>query len=571
MGLMSRSEPGLGLSLKGTLVGLFGLLALIACAQGLLSIAKLSSIRSQLAAVAGSQVPSVLAINALRGDVDQVRIKQYRFVTASAEPGRRAENLNQYRAAVDRVDAARKRYAPVIATPEEGAIFRAFEAGWATYLETSRRLETLMEAGRLPDALELLVSQQSVAGYIAARENLDRAAVLNERRVQAGADASATDVDWARNVAYGAVALALAAALAAAVFGLNRITRPITEMTRTMGLLAAGDATVETPYRTRRDEIGAMAAAVQVFKENLISSRALEEETALARAGAEAQRKAAMREMADGFERAVSGIVGSVGAAAAQLQATAQGMASTASQTAGQSSAVAAAAEEAATNVQTVAAAAEQLGASVQEIGRQVDGSAAMAGAAVDEASQTAVLVQDLSGAAAKIGDVVAMITTIAGQTNLLALNATIEAARAGEAGRGFAVVASEVKELANQTARATGEIADQIGRIQASTGKAVGAIGDITGRIREISGVATSIAAAVEQQGAATQEIVRNVAQAATGTGQVTANITSVAHAAEQTGTAARDVLAAAAGLSSQSEQLRGEVQRFLDTVRAA
>ena len=218
-----------------------------------------------------------------------------------------------------------------------------------------------------------------------------------------------------------------------------------------------------------------------------------------------------------------------------------------------------------------MAAAAEELGASVSEISRQVDGSAELARRAVSEANRTADLVQALDGSVSRIGDVVVLISQIAGQTNLLALNATIEAARAGEAGRGFAVVAAEVKELANQTARATDEIGRQIGLIQGATGEAVSAIGDITARIREIDVVATSIAAAVEQQGAATQEIVRNVAEASSGTSEVTANIGGVAQASEETGAAASQVLSAAAELSRQADRLGSDVARFLATVRAA
>ncbi|MCJ2131334.1 methyl-accepting chemotaxis protein [Methylobacterium sp. E-045] len=349
------------------------------------------------------------------------------------------------------------------------------------------------------------------------------------------------------------------------------VLAPLAAITGMMQRLAAGDATQPVPGAGRRDEIGHMAASVEVFKDNLIRTRRLEEETALARASAEEQRKAGMRQMADGFERAVGSIIGMVSSSATELQATAQQMTATASETASQSNTVAAAAEEAAVNVNTVAAAAEELGSSVQEIGRQVAGSTELAQRAVHEADQTGTMVQELSIAVSRIGDVVALISGIASQTNLLALNATIEAARAGAAGKGFAVVASEVKALAEQTAKATSEISGQIAQIQASTGQAVSSIAGITGRIREIDGVAASIAAAVEEQGAATQEIVRNVAQAAQGAGEVTHNIAGVAVATGETGAAASQVLGAASELSRQSEHLSSEVGRFLATVRAA
>ncbi|WP_232631583.1 methyl-accepting chemotaxis protein [Methylobacterium sp. Leaf118] len=558
-------------SLKAALAGSFSLLAVVAAIQGGLSIAKLSAINGEVRAIADNWLPSVGLIGDISTATRDERVKTYRYVATSDTPQLLTDNEKSVRASQKALADLRKAYEPLIASPEERAVYERFSATWATYMRQVEEIVGLMQAGRRAEALTLLAGADTLKLAQDSTKALQENLALNKRGAKDSVDHAVGSADSATLTAWIAMAVTLLSALLAALFGWLGISRPIEGMTGAMGRLAAGDATIAVPGRGRSDEIGAMSAAVQVFKENLIRARALEEETALARAGAEAQRKAAARDMADAFERAVGGVVGGLSAAATELQATAQQMTATAAQTANQSGTVAAAAQEAATNVGTVAAAAEQLGASVQEIGRQVDGSAAMAQAAVSEAGQTAALVRDLSDAASRIGDVVAMIATIAGQTNLLALNATIEAARAGEAGRGFAVVAAEVKELANQTARATDEISSQIGRIQASTGQAVQAIDGIAGRIREISGVATSIAAAVEEQGAATQEIVRNVAQAAGGTGAVTANIAGVAQAAEETGAASAQVLASASELSRQSEHLGAEVARFLGDVRAA
>ncbi|WP_244748628.1 methyl-accepting chemotaxis protein [Methylobacterium indicum] len=367
----------------------------------------------------------------------------------------------------------------------------------------------------------------------------------------------------------------LAAALLLAVLGLlcivRGVLRPIRAMTRSMGDLAAGRLDAVVPGIDRRDEIGAMAAAVQVFKTTMIQSRRLEDEAAQARLSAEAQRLAGMRELADRLEATVGEVVDTVSTSATQLQATARSMTAVAARTTDESGAASGGAQAVSGRIDSVADAAGRLGQSVAEIGRRASASADLARTATDEAGRTAALVQELDGAVAKIGDVVGIIASIAGQTNLLALNATIEAARAGEAGRGFSVVAAEVKELANQTAKATDEISSQIARIQDSTAQAVSAIGGFGTRIREISSVTRSIAVAVEEQGAATRDIVHNASHAANGARVVTQTIDGVAATAGETGTAADHVLAAASALSHQSEDLRQGVSRFLERVRAA
>jgi methyl-accepting chemotaxis protein len=378
------------------------------------------------------------------------------------------------------------------------------------------------------------------------------------------------------------------------------ITRPLARLTAAMQSLAGGEKDEPAPFADRRDEVGHMSRAVEVFRLNMIEAerlqaaqreaehraaaeeqrRAEEKRAAEERAEAErreaeekaaAERRAAMLKLADEFESSVGGVIGMVTKAAGQMQDAAQTMSSTAEQTSHQSSAAASATEEATQNVQAVAGAAEELASTVQEIGRQIEESARIARSAVDEVEATNVKVQGLAEAAQKIGEVVNLINDIASQTNLLALNATIEAARAGDAGKGFAVVASEVKSLANQTAKATEEIAGQIGDIQSATSDAVSAIGTIGTTIGKVHEFATAIASAVEEQNAATAEIAGNATQAAAGTQEVSSNVSGVSQAAAATGAAATQVLSSARDLSCQSDVLRGAVDEFLKTIRAA
>ena len=349
------------------------------------------------------------------------------------------------------------------------------------------------------------------------------------------------------------------------------ISTALSAMVHAMIRLAGGDVTIAIPSLGRKDEVGEMAAAVQVFQANMIETERLRAEQSAAEQRQLQQRKTDMHKLADGFEGAVGEIIEIVSSAATELEASANALKTTAARSQELATVVAAASEEATTNVQSVASASEELTASVNEISRQVQESSQVAKDAVDQAQKTNHRVGELSKAASRIGDVVELINIIAGQTNLLALNATIEAARAGEAGRGFAVVASEVKALAEQTAKATGEIGQQIAGIQAATQESVGAIKEIGDTIGRMSEISSTIAAAVEEQGAATQEISRNIQHAAEGTSQVSSNIVNVQRGSSETGSASSQVLSAAQSLSIESNRLKLEVGKFLNSVRAA
>lgn len=348
------------------------------------------------------------------------------------------------------------------------------------------------------------------------------------------------------------------------------ISRPIAAITKSMRVLADGDKSVDIPGQDHGDEVGDMAKAVLIFKENMIKADELAERELL-EAKSREERGRKIEAMTSEFDTGVGELLQALSGSATEMEATASSMSNIADGTSQRATSVASAAEQASANVQTVATATEELSSSIQEISRQVSQSSAVASRAVGQANKTDTQVQGLAEAAQKIGEVVNLISDIAEQTNLLALNATIEAARAGDAGKGFAVVASEVKNLANQTARATEEISQQIGSIQAETREAVSAIQSITTTIGEINEITSTIASAVEEQGAATQEIARNVEQAATGTQEVTTNIVEVTTAAGETGSAATQVKGVSQDLNVKADQLKSQVERFLSDVRAA
>ncbi|HZH50239.1 MAG TPA: cache domain-containing protein [Microvirga sp.] len=377
------------------------------------------------------------------------------------------------------------------------------------------------------------------------------------------------------NAAYRSVFLAFVGVstviLVSIAFGLGRsISRPIGRLVENMSSLTRGDLDASIEGAERKDEIGTMARAVQVFKDALIAKRTADEQAAL-ELDAKMRRAQALDHLTKQFEANVSAMTQSLSAAAAEMEATAQSMTAIADQTTDQTVSVASAVQQTSANVQTVAAATEELSISIREIASQVAESSRIAGQAVEDAKRTDLTVQTLASTAEKIGNVIQLINNIASQTNLLALNATIEAARAGEAGKGFAVVAAEVKELASQTSKATEEISAQIAAIQQATGDSVGAIQGIVRTIGQMSQISTAIAAAMEEQGAATAEISRNVQEAAHGTDLVSGNIADVRQGAGETGAAAAQVLAAAQELAHHSASLGSEVDRFLSGVKAA
>ena len=479
----------------------------------------------------------------------------------------------------EKIDVIEKAYAEILGDAGAGV------ASIAVFNQAGARIAGADAADRTPrdlnDILRVAGAELDAGGVYSV---FDAHHLVIAQPILAGADRIGTlAVAWSTDglhaqvqqvllsgIAVGGGVLVLLIGLLTAALS-RSVSRPLGKMTGAMQRLAGGDHGIDVPALGRGDEIGDMARAVQVFKDNAIEMERMKAEQQAQERRVAEERRAAMLDLAAKFEASVGAMVDAVAAASTELQTTAGGMSSTAEESNRQATAVAAASEEASTNVQTVAAATEELSASVSEISRQVTQSAQIAGTAVTEAERTNVEVQGLAQAAQKIGEVIQLITDIAGQTNLLALNATIEAARAGEAGKGFAVVASEVKNLATQTAKATEEISAQIGAIQTATSGSVAAIAGIGGTIKKIDEIATAIAGSIEQQGAATREIASNIQQAAIGTAEVSSNIVGVTEAAQETGAAAGQVLTSAEELSLLANRLRGEVGRFLDQVRAA
>jgi methyl-accepting chemotaxis protein len=550
------------------------LLAAIAVGTTLLGIHAMSSMNDDTETMASA---AKRALQASRASTSIITLSSAEFQVA-LDP--RPENRAIVRKIVDeQMKLFNERFSDFSKTRDEKTIamlptIKETMAAYEKGLENTLRLATETKEVQLSDQVERLRASAMSSQIVATKLRSEMRTVAEQLggRVDHFAKLASDEYQaTSRQLMIIAAAGIIFGMLAGLLIGQFGIVKPVVLLKAVMEAFARNDLKAEVPGIERRDELGDMARTVEVFKKNgLEVERMRADQLATEKRNAE-HRRADMIKLADDFEGAVGEIIETVSSASTELEASAGTLTSTAVRSQELTTMVAGASEEASTNVQSVASATEEMSSSVNEISRQVQESARIASEAVDQARKTNDRVGELSKAAARIGDVVELINNIAGQTNLLALNATIEAARAGEAGRGFAVVASEVKALAEQTAKATGEIGQQITGIQAATQESVSAIKEISSTIEKLSEISSTIAAAVEQQGAATREISRNVQQAAHGTMQVSSNITDVQRGASETGSASSQVLSAAQSLSRDSNRLKLEVGKFLNSVRAA
>jgi methyl-accepting chemotaxis protein len=563
------------LSIRAKLTMAFATILLGTIALGLFAVQRLDGVSAAAADLRDNWLPSSRALGDTGRFAEQIRVQQQLQPLAVTPADRDAilatiqERTKRFRNQLEKYLATIQLDDPITII-EETRLAREMKDAWTGYEALSKKYQDLLDQGKPDQAVDFSLhnmrDQMSVF-----RKAVDAILDFQLRESVKVGDHGAALASSAHTLILVVLGLMAAVCVAVGALLVRGISMPIARMTSAMRRLADHDTSSEIPGVGRGDEIGSMAAAVLVFKENMIRTEGLASQQEQSKLAAAAAQKAAMNKTADAFQAKIGHLVSMLAAGATELEATARTMSGTAARANGQAVTVATAAEEASASVGTVAAAAEELSASITDISRRVAQSSNITGQAVADARRTDLTVRALAEGAEKIGHVVGLITGIAAQTNLLALNATIEAARAGDAGKGFAVVASEVKNLANQTAKATEEIGIQISQIQSATKEAVDAIRAITGTIEEVSAISMSISAAVEEQGAATAEIARNVQQTAQSTRDVSTNISGVTQAATDTGAAATQVLGAAGDLSRQAEQLSDEVETFVAEVRAA
>jgi methyl-accepting chemotaxis protein len=559
------------LSIRAKIIAVLSFMLVAMMGLGLLAVLGMKAINAETAEIDSNWLPSVRELADLRSGINSYRnLVRAHMLSETVEA--KADAEKRLKAATDKITATRRSYEKNISSAEERALYDAWSQQWDLYLAVAREVLVVSRdsVGKIPHDANTLNESKGIPLGQKSDAILNKDIEFNNKGAAAAAR-SATDT---YNSAFKLVILILGASvvigIAVGIYLIRDVSRGIASIVTPMQVLGQGDLSAVVPHQGEKNEIGSMADALQVFKQALIAKKEADE--AVARdAEVKIQRGHRVDTITLQFESLIGELVGSLSSSSNELETSAGTLSATAERSQELTTIVAAASEEASTNVQSVASATEEMSSSINEISRQVQESARIANDAVDQARKTNDSVSELSKAAARIGDVVELINTIAGQTNLLALNATIEAARAGESGRGFAVVASEVKALAEQTAKATGEIGQQITGIQTATGDSVAAIKEIGVTIGRMSEIASTIASAVEEQGAATQEISRNVQQAANGTQQVSSNITDVQRGASETGTASTQVLTAARTLSTDSDRLKHEVGKFLESLRAA
>ncbi|MDA9525539.1 chemotaxis protein [Bradyrhizobium sp. CCBAU 11434] len=554
-------------SLKARLVSLVGVLSLFMVIVGSAGLIGMSQVNRHAQSIYEDRSVPLAQLFEINDRMKENSLAVLRSAI-EARTGRVSSDAQGVVAAnAGRIDKLWSDYMATYLTPEEKSVAESFMPKRVEYVERGLKPALAMLAEGKLDELNAHMTGKAAELFGTAKADMDRLVAIQVKEAKAEYDAAEGAFALANAIAIVALCLGLLAGTLLSWAAIRAITRPLAHLNDIMSKIAQGVFNSRVNVE-RDDEAGLALRALQALQAKLGFDR--ESQRDLEKRAAD-QRRMDMHRMAGEFEAAVGNIIETVASAATELEAAAGTLTGTAESTQQLSIAVAAASEEASTNVQSVASATEQMSSSVTEISHRVQDSARMAAEAVNQARQTNDRVSELSRAAARIGDVVELINSIAGQTNLLALNATIEAARAGDAGRGFAVVASEVKALAEQTAKATGEISQQISGIQVATQESVAAIGTIGATIGSLSEISAAVAAAVEEQGAATQEISRNVQQAAKGTQDVSSNISDVQRGASETGSASSQVLSSAQSLSIESNRLKTEVDKFLATIRAA
>ena len=556
------------LSIRTKLIALVSLLLIALAAMGAFAIVEMRAINASAQDIKTSWLPSVRLVGELRTQSARYRAVLRDYLTEPDEKFMADIQRNLDARAKD-YETANKAYEPLISSPEEAALYKELSATWKTFRDAADEVIAHARKGETAQARAVNAQRATVAGR-SMDAVLTKLVDLNDQGAASSGMKAEHDYELAFRVVLTVLILMVLVGLMAAFLIVRDIARGIGSVLTPMRALAANDLDVTVPRQGEANEIGQIADTLQIFKDALVAKKAADE-AAAHEAGAKIRRAEMLDRATLNFEAMIGELIGSLSSASTEMEATAGTLTNAADLTRQLSSDAASTSHEVSESIQSTASATEEITSSVNEISRQVQESSRVASVAVQQAEKTNASIAELSNAAARIGDVVKLITAIAEQTNLLALNATIEAARAGEAGRGFAVVASEVKALATQTAKATNEITAQIAGMQAATGASVATIKEISGTIDLMSEISSTIAAAVEEQGAATQEIARNVQQAAQLSARVAANITDVDRGNSETGAASVQVLTAAQSLSRESNHLQTEVQNFLSTIRAA